>query len=83
MTDKSHDPDNFDWLDSIINEETDKRVKNEGPQKKDQTSDDSDNHWFDSIIDAAVEKRTKENERILHKLKEKKIKISKKVEETH
>lgn len=46
-------------------------VKNEGPQKKDQTSDDSDNHWFDSIIDAAVEKRTKENERILHKLKEK------------
>lgn len=27
MTDKSHDPDNFDWLDSIINEETDKRVK--------------------------------------------------------
>ena len=25
MTDKSHDPDNFDWLDSIINEETDKR----------------------------------------------------------
>lgn len=71
MTDKSHDPDNFDWLDSIINEETDKRVKNEGPQKKDQTSDDSDNHWFYSIIDAAVEKRTKENERILHKLKEK------------
>ena len=71
MTDESHDPDNFDWLDSIINEETDKRVKNEGPQKKDQTSDDSDNHWFDSIIDAAVEKRTKENERILHKLKEK------------
>ena len=21
MTDKSHDPDNFDWLDSIINED--------------------------------------------------------------
>lgn len=69
MTDKNHDTDDFDWLDSIIDEETDKRVKNKAVQKQTQTDNDSDNHWFDSIIDAAVEKRTQENEKILRKLK--------------
>lgn len=69
MTDKNHETDDFDWLDSIINEETDKRVKNEAPQKQESEDDDSDSHWFDSIIDAAVEKRTEENEKILSKLK--------------
>lgn len=69
MSEKNHDTDDFDWLDSIIGEETDKRVKNDAPKNSTATDDDTESHWFDSIIDAAVEKRTKENEKILRKLK--------------
>lgn len=68
MNKNDHDTYEFDWLDSIINEETDKRIKNDVDKKPDQPDDD-DSHWFDSIIDAAVEKRTEENEKILRKLK--------------
>ena len=68
MNKNDHDTDEFDWLNSIIDEETDKRIKNDVDKKPDQPDDD-DSHWFDSIIDAAVEKRTEENEKILRKLK--------------
>lgn len=69
MNKSDHDTDDFAWLDSIINEEADKREKNKPDEKIDQTDDDADSHWFDAIIDAAVEKRTEENEKILRKLK--------------
>ena len=69
MNKNDHDNNDFAWLDSIINEETDKRIKNDVDKKLDQPDDDNDSHWFDSIIDAAVEKRTEENEKILRKLK--------------
>lgn len=68
MNKNDHDNNDFAWLDSIINEETDKRIKNDVDKKLDQPDND-DSHWFDSIIDAAVEKRTEENEKILRKLK--------------
>ena len=68
MNKNYRDTNDFAWIDSIINEETDKRIKNDVDKKLDQPDDD-DSHWFDSIIDAAVEKRTEENEKILRKLK--------------